>query len=181
MRQFYMDTNVFISRLKTDDSYHSEAKTIAKNLEKVEIQAETSVLTLLETASVASRLYQANKGERGKQKELKIFIIKALSRLAGLKTRFIHISGDDPIALRNLQATVPSIFNEALLLTLQTTLRTLDLIHIAAAKYAKQINPELGAFVTGDEEMLSKKEELSKILDMPILSPKEYVEALGLG
>jgi predicted nucleic acid-binding protein len=175
-----MDTNVFISQIKPDDPYHPEAKAIGKSLKEEEIQANTSVLTILETASVASRLYEAKRGEKGSLKERNIFIIKALRRLAGLKTNFIHIAGDTPIAVRNIQANMPSIFNEAILLSLQTTLRTLDLIHLTAARHAKQMNSELGAFVTGDSEFLSKKEQLSKTLGMPILSPKEYVEGLGL-
>lgn len=180
MKQFYLDTNVFISRIKPDDPYHSEAETIVQSLEEDEIQAETSVLTLLEVAAVASRLYEAKKGEKRTQKGRKIFIIKALKRLAGLKAKFINIAGDTPIAVRNIQANMPSVFNEAILLSLQASLRTLDLIHLAAARHAKQMNRELGAFVTGDSEFLSKKKELSEILGMPILSPREYVEVLGL-
>jgi hypothetical protein len=129
---------------------------------------------------VASRLYEAKKGDKVTQKEREIFVIKALKRLAGFKTKFIHIAGDTPIAIRNIQANMPSVFNEGILLSLQTTLRTLDLIHLAAAKHARQMNHELGFFVTGDNEFLSKKDEISKIIGMPILSPKEYVEALGL-
>jgi len=180
MREFYMDTNVFISQLKPDDPYHSEAEIIAKGLERDEIQASTSVLALLEVASVAGRFYEAKKGAKGTERERRIFIVKTLRRLAGLKVRFVHVAGDSSILVRSIRADVPGIFNEALLLSLRTSLRTLDLIHLAAAKHAKQVNRELGAFVTGDDGFLTKKEELSKILSVPILSPKEYVEALGL-
>jgi len=180
MRQFYMDTNVFISRIKPDDPYHSEAKVITKSLENDEVHAETSVLSLLEMASVTSRLYKARRIRGGADRERMAFIIETLKRFAALGIRFIHVSGDSPIAVRNIHATMPSIFNEAIILSLQTTLRTFDLIHLAAAKYAKQTNHELGAFVTGDREFLSRKDELSKIMEMPILSPKEYMEGLGL-
>jgi len=180
MRQFYMDTNVFISSLKPDDPYHKEAKAIARRLEDDEIQAETSVLTLVETASVASRLHHAKKHRKQENNERKVFIVKALRRLAALKTRFINIAGDIPIAVKNIQTSLPSLFNEAITLSLQAPLRTFDLMQLAAAGHAKQMNSELGAFVTGDGELLSKKQELSKIIKMPILSPKEYVEALGL-
>ncbi len=180
MKQFYMDTNVFISKLKPDDPYHSDAKTIVKSLEEGEIQAETSVLTLLEAASVSGRLYDGKKGERGSEKERKIFIVRVLRRLAGLRTKFISIAGDTPISVRGIQATLPSIFNEAVILSLQSTLRTLDLIHLAAARHAKRMNEELGAFVTGDKEFLSNKKKLSEIIGMPVLSPKEYVKGLGL-
>jgi len=181
MRQFYMDTNVFIAQLKPDDPYYLEAKTIAQQIQDNEIQAETSVLTLVETASVASRLYHASKrGEKGNNRERKAFTIKLLRRLTTLTTRFIHIAGDSPIAVRSIKTNLPEIFNEAIILSLQTPLRTFDLMHLAAAKHAKQMNPELAAFVTGDGEFLSRKQELSKIIKIAILSPKEYVDALGL-
>jgi len=180
MKQFYMDTNVFISRLKSDDPYHVEAKAIVKSLEENEIQAETSVLALLEVASVSGRLYEAKKGERRGEKERKVFIVRILRRLAGIKPKFINISGDTQVSIRGVQASLPSVFNEAILLSLQSTLRTLDLIHLAAARHAKRMNNELGAFVTGDKEFLSNKKELSRIIGMPILSPKEYAEGLGL-
>lgn len=180
MREFYIDTNVFISRYKSDDPYHSEARAITRGLEKDEIRAETSALTLLETASVASRMYQTLLKDGGTRVGQGVFVIKLLRKLSGLKVKFINIPGDVPVTIRNIQANIPSIFNEAILLSTQTALRTFDLIHIASARYAKQINNELGAFVTGDGELLNKKEGLSRIIGMPILSPSQYVEGLGL-
>ncbi len=180
MKQFYMDTNVFISRLKPDDPYFSEAKAIVKSLEEDELHSETSVLTLLEVASASGRLYELKKGEKSREEERKVFIVRILRRLAGLGTKFVNVAGDMPLSIRGINANLPSVFNEAILLSLQSTLRTLDLIHLAAAKDAKRRNNDLGAFVTGDKEFLSKKKELSEIIGMPVLSPKEYVELLGL-
>jgi predicted nucleic acid-binding protein len=179
MNQFYLDTNVFISRLKPGDPYHPQAKTIARGLEEGELQAETSVITLLEVASVSGRLYQTrgrNRSERGR----KVFIVRVLQRLAKLRTRFINVPGDTRTSVKGIEANLPSIINEAISLSLRSTLRTLDLIHLGAARHAKRMNSNLGAFVTGDNEFLSRKKELSAIMGMPILSPKEYVEALGL-
>ena len=180
MKQFYMDTNVFISRLKPDDPYYLEAKAVVKGLEHDELRAETSVLTLLEVASVSGRLYEAKRGARSKEKEREVFVVRILRRLAGLRTKFINIAGDTPVSIRRINTSLPSVFNEAILLSLQTSLKTLDLIHLAAARHGRRMNNELGAFVTGDKAFLSKKKELSEIIGMPVLSPKEYVEILGL-
>lgn len=184
MRHFYMDTNVFISRWKTEDPYYSESKAIATGLQKDEIRASSSILTLLETASVAGRLYtrrMKDKKREVEEKSKKMFVIKTLQRLAALKVQFIHIAGDIPLPLGNAKIEMPSLMSESIFLSFLTTLRTLDLMHIAAAKYAKQImSNELWAFVTGDEELLAMKDEISKIILMPVLSPKEYVQALGL-
>ena len=126
MRQFYLDTNVFIAQLKPDDPYHSEATIIAQMLKEDEIQAETSVLTIVKTASVASRLYYRSKGGKGTDKERKAFITRVIRRLGTLKIMFIHIAGDSPIPFRNIQVNMPEIFNEAILMILQTPLRTFD-------------------------------------------------------
>lgn len=180
MKQFYMDTNVYVSGLKPDDPYHTYCKAIIKALEGDEIRAETSVLTLLEVAAVSGRVYGARKGAKKSQKDRKVFIVRTLRRLAGLKTKFVNISGDTQVWIAGIQASLPSVFNEAILLSLRSTLKTLDLIHLAAAKHAKQMNSELGAFVTGDQGFLSNKKELSEIMGMPVFSPKEYVQGLGL-
>lgn len=177
MNQFYMDTNVFMARFKSDDPFHAQAKSIARSLEKGEILAETSVLTLLEVASVSGRLYRKRKGD---DKRKKAFVIKMIRKLGRLKTNFINIAGDKQISIKGIQAILPCVFDEGILLSLQCDLRTLDLVHLAAARHSKRMNNELAAFVTGDEGFLSDKARLSGIIGMPILSPKEYVEGFGI-
>lgn len=180
MRHFYIDTNVFISAWKPDDPYYFEAKAIASSLQKGEISACTSVLTLLEAAAVAGRMH----GHRLKGKtaqDRKLFIIKTLRKLASLRIKFLHIPGDMPLSVGNNEARMPSLLGESIFISFQTSLRTLDLMHIAAARHSKQMDSnELGAFVTGDGELLTKKDEISKIIGVPVLSPQEYVQALGL-
>ncbi len=179
MKQFYMDTNVFIASLKRDDPFHSEARTMAKSMNERQVRAVTSVFTLLEVASVSGRLYGS--GPKGfKSATRQVFIIKTLKRLAALNPELINIAGDVPVGVKGIDIILPSIFNESILLSLKTAVRSLDLIHLTAARHAKRANVELGAFVTGDNELLSRKKELSDIIAMPILSPAEYVKAVGL-
>ncbi len=178
MSTFYLDTNVFIARFKRDDPYHAHSKLIVEALERSKIQAETSVLALLEVASVSGRLYRVRRGEVDKRK--KAFVIKMLRRLSQLKMNFINIAGDKQMSVRGIRAMLPSIFDEAILLSLQCDLTTLDLIHLAAARHGKRMNAELTAFVTGDEGFLSDKIRLSGIIGMPLLSPKEFVEDFGI-
>lgn len=175
-----MDTNVFISTLKPDDPYHPEANEIWSALRENRVRAETSVLTLVECASVASRMYQTSKGVKGSDRERKVFIVKTLKKLASLNLSFIHILGDSPMPVKGVAASAPSLFNEAILFSLEAPLRTFDLMHLAAARHGRQTNPELGAFVTGDGELLSRKAHLSELVSMPILSPREYAKAVGI-
>ena len=180
--------------MRKEDPYHSQARTIARNLESKEIQAYTSVLTLVEVASVASRLYQLSSRkvlgrtllheeeitEEHNVKERTIFIIKTIQKLASLGIKFVQISGDARFLVPEVEIGVPALFDEAVLISFLCPLRTFDLMHIAAAKHAKQADGNLGALVTGDTDFLRKKQELSKIIGMPVLSPVEYIAALGL-
>lgn len=170
---------MFISQLKPDDPYHSDALAIGRKLRKGELRAETSVLTILEAASVAGRMYHHAMGDRVNIDERKSFVIKTLKTLAGL-VKFVHMPGDVPLSVGIVKAHMPSILNESFLLSFQTTLRTLDLMHVAVAKYAEQDNGELDAFVTGDEGILKLKDQLSVMVGMPFMSPREYARGLGL-
>src|SRR5712692_10327754 len=125
MKQFYLDTNVFISRLKPDDPYHSQARTMVEGLGEGELLAEASVVPLLEVASVSGRLYDTKGGKRS-ERGRKVYILKALQRLARLKTRFINMAGDTQISVKDMEVNLPSIINEAISLSLRTTPRTLD-------------------------------------------------------
>lgn len=169
---------MFISQLKQDDPYHAEALAMGRELLKGEIHAETSVLTILETAAVAGRMYRQAMGGKDDGGR-KAFVAKILAKLAGL-VKFVHIAGESPLALGTSQVHVPNLFSESLLLSVQTPLRTLDIMQVAAARHARQNNKELGAFVTGDDGILRLKEELSVVANMPFLSPREYVQGLGL-
>lgn len=180
MKQFYMDTNVFISGLKPDDPYHHEAGLIMAGMKSGEIRGETSALTVLEVASVSGRLYRSKRPRTGGEKERKVFVVRALRRLGALKMHFVNMAGDGPAPIKGIEATLPSVFNDAILLSLRSPLRTLDLIHLAAAKHARLMNGDLGAFVTGDKEFLSNRSELAEIVLMPIVSPKEYASGLEL-
>lgn len=170
-----MDTNVFISNLKPDDPYHVEAGIIANKLRRNELKAETSVLALLEISSVTSRLYARMHGMQNAM-ERKTFVIKALRMFTSLGVNLVHIAGDLPVALGSIKADMPSIFSESMLVGIQVPLRTLDLMHVAAARIAKQNNSELGAFVTGDAELLLLKNELSGLTGLAFFSPREYVQ-----
>jgi predicted nucleic acid-binding protein len=173
---FYMDTNVFISEFRKEDVFHPEAKIISKKLLSGELRALTSILTIIEVSSVASRMFQVESEQK------QVLMIKLVQRLLSLNIEFVHLSGDLPLSLAGSSKVimVPSLFNEAALISLLSPLRTFDLMHIAAAKNARQKNPDIRALVTGDSEIVRRKLELTRIIGMPILSPKEYVQALGL-
>jgi hypothetical protein len=115
---------VFISRWKLDDAYYSEAKIISSSLQKGEISAYTSVLTLLDTTSVAGKLYADRMKDKGSEQK-KMFIIKAIRRLAVMRIRFIHLVRDIPLRLGNVKVDMPTLLADSIFLSFLTALRPL--------------------------------------------------------
>lgn len=179
MSSVYLDTNVFVSSYKPDDPYYEEASIITKALERKQVKGKTSVLTILEMAAVASRNIKIYKGDN--EKEVRSAAIgKAILTLSRLGLSFIHSSGDAYMVLDGITVDMPMILNQALLIAYSAGLRSFDLVHLAAAKHSKQTGSQLSAFVTGDSDFLTKKIAISQILETPILSPREYVQGIGL-
>jgi len=64
---------------------------------------------------------------------------------------------------------MPAIFRESLSIALRVDMKSFDLIHLSAAKYAKEaFKAPIQAFVTGDDDFLDQKDKLSKIADFPL-------------
>jgi hypothetical protein len=74
---------------------------------------------------------------------------------------------------------MPAVFGNALGLS-TVGLKTLDLIHLSAAKYCKETVSELAGFLTGDNDFLLQKKTLSERIGIPFLSPKEFVQIYAL-
>jgi len=179
LRSAYLDTNVFVASYKRDDRYHEESSTVLRAIRQGKIKGKTSALTILETAAVASRTIQMRKGDDEKDVRRKA-VGKAILNLSKLGLYFVHMPGDSSAPTGGSRVEMPAIFQQALILASGVGLRSFDLVHLAAAKYSRLEDPELGAFVTGDADFLRRKGELAEITGTPILSPKEYVEGLGL-
>ncbi|MBI3023728.1 MAG: type II toxin-antitoxin system VapC family toxin [Thaumarchaeota archaeon] len=174
------DTNVLIAQYKPTDLFYHESLAVTKALKEGEITGYTSPLTLIESCSFMSRNFPQRKGEDAEEM-IKLTIAKVIKDFSKLRLRFADPTGDYSFSLNSSQEVrMPALFHQAFALT-TTGLRTLDLFHLAAAKYLSMMtDSDLGAFVTGDSDFLYKKKELSKLIGVPILSPKEYVEGLGI-
>ncbi|TLX98608.1 MAG: type II toxin-antitoxin system VapC family toxin [Thaumarchaeota archaeon] len=180
MKTAYLDTNVFVASYKPDDVFHEASTAIAKALGRGEIRGQTSTLTILESAAVASRTIRIRKGDDERDVRRRA-VGRAILNLSRLGLKFIHILGDSSTPMDSYKVEMPAIFHQALLLASDVGLKSFDLVHLAAARYSGQMDSNVGAFVTGDRGFLRKKKDLSRIIGMPVLSPKEYVEGLGIG
>jgi hypothetical protein len=138
--------------------------------------------TTLATTSTKERPQEQKKaGDEEERRGKKVLIVRALRELASLVT-FVNIPGDYRLAFaEGRRVVMPSIVGESIVQSFQSSLRSLDLVHVAAAKYARQVNSELAAFVTADNELLSsKRREILEITGIPAISPKDYVKSTGL-
>jgi len=180
---FYMDTNVFISRYKPDDPYHSSSERIVAGLEKGSLRGCTSTLTILETSCVASRMYDqkfatvsgAAARERGQ------IISALLKRLGRLNLVFVHPLGDMRFSLDGFVVEMPSTFHASVNLSYKLGLKSLDCIHLAALLYSQNLlGKEVSFFVTGDTDFLEKRGELREMTGCTFVDPSEFEKLVGL-
>ena len=169
MKPFYLDTNVFISKYKLDDPHHKSAESIIAALEEKTVEAYTSVLTILEVAATASRAYDGGSNSAcGADPKMRrgVFISALLKRLVGLRIHFLHLKGDIPMRTVG-DIVLPSLFKDALTLSFKVGLKSFDLVHLSAAKYAKEtLEVQLTNFVTSDKDFLTKRRALNELLDI---------------
>jgi predicted nucleic acid-binding protein len=180
---FYLDTNVFISRYKPDDPYHSSSKRILAGLEAGSLRACTSPLTVLETACVTSRTYESRPGfasENGSKARGSV-ISALLKRLARLNLVFVHPPGDARFPVGECAVLMPAIFHLALNLSYKLGLRTLDCVHLAALMYSRSVlDEEVSFFVTADSDILERRRELREMTGCTFADPDEFARLAGL-
>jgi len=177
MRNYYLDTNVLLSQYKLEDPFYRESLIIVKALKDEEIRGFTSPLTIIEACCFVSRNFPVRKGE---SHEVKVTSVsKTLKEISKLRLTFISPLGDYPLSLNGQEVQMPAVFHQALVLS-PYGLKTLDIIHLSAARYARQTGLDIRGFVTGDNDFIRSKKTLLSIIDMPIISPKELVDTLGL-
>jgi len=180
---FYMDTNVFISRYKPDDPYHSSSSNILNGLEEGSLEGCTSTLTILEASCVASRMYDHRIGAGSEEavRERGRLISALLKRLTKLNLVFIQPAGDTRFSLDGFSVEMPAIFNASINLSYRLGLKSLDSIHLAALMYSENLlGREVPFFVTGDRDFLDRRRGLREITGCTFIDPTEFEELLDL-
>jgi len=94
MTLLYLDTNVILARYASNEPQHEAAKNIIKRIEEGEMNAMTSVLTLLEVASVTARAYErfVDVGEDMKRGDITVAFLRRVVGLVNLN--FIPMGGE---------------------------------------------------------------------------------------
>lgn len=139
------------------------------------------MLLLLEVVAVASRRWDMLPEEARARWSREDVVAENLDRVLASGLRWIHIPGDLSLTHSRGAVTVPTLLSEGLGLAASTPLKALDLLHLAAARYANRIQGlGLERFVTLDRAFLRSRGELMALTGLTFETPEEVAAALGL-
>jgi len=174
MTLLYLDTNVILARYASNEPQHEAAKNIIKRIEEGEMNAMTSVLTLLEVASVTARAYErfVDVGENMKREDIAVAF---LGRVVGLvNLTFVPMGGEINLKIAEQNLKFPAVVAVALEIAPKTGLKTLDNIHLATTIFASRIyGQKIDCFVTIDEEILKRREHVGDCIEARVPTPVE--------
>jgi predicted nucleic acid-binding protein len=172
----YLDTNILLARYAPDEPQHNETKNLLNRIERGELSAVTSVLTLVEVVCATSRAYEKFDDEEeslGRGEVAGAF----LRRVANIRNLgFIPMGGEVSVAAMDRRVKLPAVFALALEIGAKTGVKTLDTLHLASASIASRIyGQKIGCFVTLDEDILKRREDISGLIESRVVSPAEQL------
>ncbi len=178
MKSVYVDTSVLIAKYKTNDKIHNPS---VKILTSINANFVISHISLVELASVISR--QIENINFNKEIDEKIGQLNFKERIMFLLNYIVHDNKLQIIqhnGFENLpfitENQIFSDYSRAMIQSADTSLRTLDNLHLGAAKNLMVVkNYKIDYFVTGENEILSKKRIISQYLDILVISPHDLV------
>jgi predicted nucleic acid-binding protein len=182
MTTAYLDTNILIALVKSNDNDHSASLDLIK---KFPGEFVTGTITLVELSSVLSRefenlhledIFNAINDDLNHQ-EIILVIIGYLLQLSKLK-----ILSDPPIEpLTFLRSTpdVNPIAKLAIKLSYEVQMRTLDLFHFGTSYYYHLLeNPKITYFVTADAELLKKGKNYTADSGIIFIEPQALLDLI---
>jgi len=178
MKNYYLDTNIFLARYSPGEKEHESSRTLVDATENGKLRALTSTLTLVEIASVVRRSPGKFPEKTGPAEAAGAFVRRALS-LRNLT--LLPLGGDMTIGTGGSQVKIPLLFSSALKAAKTIPVRTLDLLHLASAYMAARVFGEnLDFFTTLDDGILGYRREVKDFLGCPAVTPTELVRLESL-
>jgi|SRR5208282_2514747 len=168
----YLDTNVILARYVPDEPQHDESKRLMDKIDAGHIEAVTSALTLVEVVCTTSRAYQKFDDETValKREEVAGAFLRRLLHIK--KLEFIPIGGELSVAADERRVKLPALYALAIEIGSKTGVKTLDALHLASASIASRIyGDKVDYFVTLDEDILKRQEEIRNLIDSKVVSP----------
>src|SRR6266851_7041506 len=111
MKNYYLDTNIFLARYSPSEKEHESSRTLVDATENGKLRAITSTLTLVEIASVVRRSPGKFPEKTSPAEAAGAFVRRALS-LRNLT--LLPLGGDMTIGTGGSQVKIPLLFSAAL-------------------------------------------------------------------
>ncbi len=170
MRRVYVDTNVIIARYKPQDPLYSTANEF---FTRKDIEFIISPLSLVELNAVISRLLPSNIIVPSNIKKIDVPTLVEFI-IYDCNLRLVSKSYLTAYQIRKMKVRIPLEYYLALLIADTIKLRTLDLLHLA---YVYLMKDYVSVFVTGDEEIIERKNVIKKF-GIRIIHPEEFLDEL---
>ena len=156
----YVDTNIIIAYYKPSDPLYNVVRTFFRRKESFII----TPINLFELYSVISRIRSyislPDKIKSVKARVIVQYIVEDLNLQTLARTFLVKLS--------KMNVRIPAEYYLAIKLADSLKLRSLDLLHIA---YASLLGNEIDAFITGDIEILEKKDIIEEKTGVKVREP----------
>jgi len=170
----YVDTSVLVAAYAPSDPIHKQSRTFLANSKPTKV---ISPLTFEELSSVIARTEEEMQLPLLIQKEppgrRTRAVVEYIIRDSGLT--LASELGSSRIRIGNRSLNIPLEYSKAASLAPLLKLRALDLLHLAYAHLIDKLQFSVTSFVTGDEAIISKAQDIHKSLEIAIRHPKDTI------
>jgi len=180
----YIDTNVVLARHIPADPHNASSRLFFK---ETKLRRLVSSLSFLELCCVFSRLLDSGEVQFHPKVEPSLTDlpypdrVQALVEYALRDCGLVVLDADTiPLTISLLDSPIGTdhIYLEALRLAPQLRLKTLDTLHLAHASCLRDMGVQVEWLVTSDDDMLTRREQISGTLPISVISIDEAV-AIG--
>ncbi len=170
----YVDTNVIVAKYFPDDEFHGEASSFIELSRKRKVISPVSVVEL---AAVTSRLeaeLQAPKELLEEPPRRRIHVLVEFF-IRDCNLTLASVPAQAKIRVAGAILRVPVEYQSSNRLAHALKLKALDLIHLAYADNLRAWGYDLDTFVTCDEDVLKRSENIQQILGFRVKGPSKDV------
>jgi len=168
LNTLYLDTNVIIARYKPWDPLYEVSNKLLSN---ESFEFFISPVTLFELYAVISRLRPnlvlPQEAKYASVNTIVRFVVEDCNLKLISKTYLVTTYFMDQ------RVRIPFEYSMSTILAEKLRLRALDLLHIA---YASMLKDKVQIFVTGDDEILEKRDVIKKFTEFEIKHPKDLCQ-----
>lgn len=171
----YVDTNVVLAKYFPEDSAHRRA---VRFLEQSAVRKMISPISLIELAAVLSRIDPALRAPEELLQETPRRRVRALLEFL-IKDTHLHVTtvpAKAKLRVGGTSFTAPIEYHTCIRLAHALKLKTLDLLHVAYADNLRRCGYEIETFVTFDQDILGKANEIQQETEIEVKEPNDIEE-----